>query len=513
MSNTKNRYGRILLLLIPSISVLGCATVNARRDYQRAGSEVERAIGQAPLENPEDQAIADAAIAELMTDGLTADEAVKLALLNNPSARAVLLQVGMARADVVQAGLWSNPTIGFSFNLPTGGGSNQFGMNLAQNIADLWMIPSRSRAANQDLERTTLSAAQELVSLAVDTKVAYFNALAADSALSIAQDNVSLTEELLRITNARLDAGTVGSLDVNLAKGQALRAEVDARSARLESASSRRTLAALLGLTTSAHEILLSETLPKPVESELRVDQYVATALDSRLDARAARDAVEAAAARVELELASVFKNVELGFEAEHQAHRAQGGRKILADAARSSIANGQLTAPEIQSRGQRNLEDSQRIDAILGPSLSLSLPIFDQNQAQIAKARMSYLESKAMLEGLERGIVQDTREAADRLETAWNVATLYQNEVLPQAQETLDLSQATYQAGQTTILNVIDAQRSLLETRRANVAALQAAASAIAELERATARPVDELLEPAGPTTQPTETQPSGEG
>lgn len=512
MSNARIVIARIVLLLLP-IMATGCATVDARRAYLRTGTEVEQAVGQAPSTNPEETAIADAAVSELLIGGLSSDEAVKLALLNNPRARAVLLQVGMARADVVQAGLWSNPTIGFSFNLPTGGGSNQFGMNLAQNIADLWMIPSRSRAANQDLERMTLSAAQELVSLAVDTKVAYFNALAADSALSIAQDNVSLTEELLRITKARLEAGTIGSLDVNLAKGQSLRAEVEARSARLDSASSRRKLAALLGLTTSAQEIQLTEPLPKPVESELPVDRYVETALNSRLDARAARNAVEAAAARVELELASVFKNVEVGIEAEHQANRALGGRKILADTARASIANGQLTAPEIQSRGQRNLEKRQRIDAILGPSLSLTLPIFDQNQAQIARARMTYLESKSLLDELERSIVQETREAADRLATAWNVATLYQNEVLPQAQETLNLSRSTYQAGQTTILNVIDAQRSLLETRRANVAALQAAANAIAELERATARPVAELLEPVGPSTQPTETQPADEG
>jgi len=502
-----------MALGIAIAAISGCATVDARRDYHRAGMEVQRAIGQAPLENPKEQAIADAAIAELITDGLTADESVKLALLNNPRARAVLLQVGMARADVVQAGLWSNPTIGFSFRFPEGGGLTNFSMSLAQNIADVWMIPARSRAANRDLERMTLSAAQELVSLAVDTKVAYFNAQAADSALSIAQYNVSLTRELHRITNALLEAGTVGSLDVNLAKGQALRAEVEARSARLQSSSSRRTLATLLGLTTSAQELVLSQPLPEPLDYELPVDRYVETALDSRLDARAARDAVEAAAARVEFELAKVFQNVEIGFELEREARRAQPGRKILADTARASIANGQLTAPEIQSRGQRQMEKSQRIEAILGPSLSLTLPIFDQNQAQIAKARMSYLASKAMLEGLARSIIQETREAADRLVTAWNVATLYQKEVLPQAQETLDLSQATYQAGQTTILNVIDAQRSLLETRRANVAALQNAAAAVAELERTTARPASELFRDTAPSKPPTTTQPSDGG
>jgi cobalt-zinc-cadmium efflux system outer membrane protein len=185
----------------------------------------------------------------------------------------------------------------------------------------------------------------------------------------------------------------------------------------------------------------------------------------------------------------------------------------VLADTARASIANGQLTAPEVQSRGQRRLERSQQIEAILGPSLSLTLPIFDQNQAQIAKARMTYLEAKALLDRLERSIVQQTRDAADRLVTAWDVVTLYEQEVLPQAQVTLDLSQATYQAGQTTILNVIDAQRSLLEIRRGNLAALQDAAAALAELERATARPATELFGPTVPAIQPAETQPSDGG
>ncbi len=489
----------------------GCATVDPTVDRERAAREIRAATGH-DVAYAADDAAADAAVEGLLADGLTADDAVRVALLNNPRARAVLLQVGMARADVVQAGLWSNPTVGFSFRFPEGGGLANFEASLAQNIADLWMIPARSRAAERDLEATILAAALEVVSLAVDTKVAYYNTVAADDALAIARDNVSLTQQLLELTEARLQAGTVGSLDVNLAKGQALRAEVDLRTARLESATARRTLATLMGLTTSADGIQIADPLPAPLDGALSVDGYVEIALDARLDARAAREAVEAAAARVEFELAKVFPSVEIGFELERGERRAQPGRKVLADTARSSIANGRLTAPEVQSRGQRRLEKSQEIEAILGPSLSLTLPIFDQNQAQIAKARMSYLETKALLDALEQSIVQETREAADRLASAWDVATLYQRQVLPQAQETLELSEATYQAGQTTILNVIDAQRSLLETRRANLAALQNAAGALAELERATARPVSVLFEQAGPTTQPAETQPLDE-
>ncbi|MCB9866468.1 MAG: TolC family protein [Phycisphaerales bacterium] len=472
----------------------GCATVDARRDYAHTAQEVERATGHTPL--PRDaEAGVEEAVRALHADGLTADEAVTLALLNNPTARAALLQVGMARADVVQAGLWSNPTLGLSFRLPEGGGLSNIEAGLAQNIADLWMIPPRRRAAQRDLRRTVLETAQTLVGLAVDTKVAYFNAVAADDALAIARDNATLTRQLERVTNARLEAGTIGALDVNLAKGQALRADADVRTARLAAASARRTLATLLGMTGPADALELVDPLPAPREAALPVEHFEAVALAARLDARAARHAVRAAAERVKLEHARVFQNVELGVELERGDRRGQPGRKVLADTARASVANGGLTAPDVQSRGQRRFEDSQRIDAIFGPSLSVTLPLFDQNQAQIAKARMAWRQSAAALDGLERSIVQETREAADRLATAWEVAGLYEREILPQARDTLDLSESTYEGGQTTILNVIDAQRSLLELRRAQLAALQNAANAIAELERVTARPLGTLL------------------
>lgn len=479
-------------------TVAGCATVDARPDYLRTAREVERATGHAGPEDPADEARAASAVRALLADGLSADEAMKVALVNNPNARALLLQVGMARADVVQAGLWSNPTLGFSFRLPEGGGVANFELGLAQNIADLWMIPSRQRAARRDLDRTVLTVARQLVALALDTKAAYYDALAADAALGIAQDNVDLTRRLLDVTRARLEAGTVGSTDVNLARGQSLRAEAELRTARLTAATARRTLATLLGLTVAADELVLADELPAPRDAALPVDAFVETALTARLDARAARAAVEAAAAGVQLELRKVFRNVEVGLALERSERRGQPGRKLLADTARTSIANGALTAPGVQSRGQRRMENSQQIEAILGPSLSLELPIFDQNQAQIAKARMVYLERRAARNALERSIVQDTRQAADRLATAWDIANLYEREAMPQAQETLQLFDATYRSGQTTILNVIEAQRLVLETRQARVAALRSAAEALTELERATARPLADLLENA---------------
>jgi cobalt-zinc-cadmium efflux system outer membrane protein len=405
---------------------------------------------------------------------------------------------------VVQAGLFTNPTVGLAFKLPEGGGLTQFELGVAQNIADLWMIPARTRAAQRDLDRTILETAREAAGLVNDAKVAYYSAVGAERALEISRENVELVEQLLSITEARLEAGAVGALDVNLVRGLLLRAQVDERNARLAAATAGRTLANLLGLD-AAGELHLIDALPAPISTAIDAERLVELARDSRLDLRAARDAVFAAEARVELEYAKIFQNVELGFGLEREARRALPGRNVLADTARASIANGGLAAPEIESRGQRRAARSEEIEAILGPTLGVTLPLFDQNQAQIAKARFALREADALLESLNRTVALETREAADRLATAWSVARLYDQEVLPQTRATLELSETSYQAGQTAILNVIDAQRSLLETRQAYVAALQSAATALVELERATARPATVLLPIAGTTTQPT--------
>jgi outer membrane protein TolC len=220
----------------------------------------------------------------------------------------------------------------------------------------------------------------------------------------------------------------------------------------------------------------------------------VAIAQQYRLDLQAAQESTEEALARVDEEILKIFPNVEVGLAFERSERRGQRGRKLLADAARTSLSNGALSVPEIQTRGQRQLEDSSRIAAILGPSLSVTLPVFDQNQAQIAKAEFEYQQALALLEGLERSITQEARQAVDRAVTAATVARLFRDEVQPQAQRTLSFARESYTAGKASILVVIDAQRTLLETRRLHVSALQEAAAAVADLERVAARPVTAL-------------------
>ena len=75
---------------------------------------------------------------------------------------------GASRADVVQSGLLSNPTLAISVRFPKGGGRSNIAAGLAQQPVDLWQIPVRKRITEAQLEATVLTVAHQAVTLAAD---------------------------------------------------------------------------------------------------------------------------------------------------------------------------------------------------------------------------------------------------------------------------------------------------------------------------------------------------------
>ncbi len=281
-------------------------------------------------------------------------------------------------------------------------------------------------------------------------------------------------------------------MDVNLSRGLALDADLEVEAARFAAAEGRRRLATLLGVTTDAGELALLDPLPEVPPEAPAVQRLLELARAWRLDIRSAEQAVYAAEARLQEEYQRVFPAIELGVALERgERGRSDGGRDLLADTARTSIANGGLTAPEIQPRAERR----RHTDFIIGPSLDLELPIFDQNQAQIAKARYAYEQARKMLEALDRAVAQEVRSAVDRTLTASRRVRMYQDRSIPLAQSNLDLSREAYRAGRASFLSVLEAQRFFLETRSGYVGAAQTAATSIPELERTIGLPFPKLV------------------
>ncbi len=489
----------------------GCATVNPQHDYERVGQRVIEATGQELVYRPEDDELVDELVEGLAQDGISADEAVRIALLNNRSLHAAFMDVGIARADVIQAGLFSNPFVGISARFPSGGGLANIEASVAQNIAELWQIPIRKRAAARLLDAAILDLARTAAGIAADAKAAYYTAVGADERFRIAQENLDIAKNLLELALARQKAGAANELDVNLARSIALDAEIEVERARLAAADSRRKLATILGLTSDADALALTDPLPTESPETPDSESLVLLAKVWRLDIQTAQEAVAAAQARLEYEHRLVFPVVEIGLDLEREERRSQGGRNILADTARASIANGGLTAPEIQPRSGRRSAKGR--DVIFGPSLGIELPIFDQHQAQIAKAKYVLQQARKTLDGLDRAVTQEVRSTVDRALTAWRLMQMYRDQSIPLAQDNLDLSREAFRAGRASFLSVLEAQRFFLEARRGYVEAAQSAATMIPELERTIGLPFDRLLAEAKKPTKPYRDADKGNG
>ncbi len=479
-------------LFVTLVAMSGCATVDPRPDYERVGQHITDATGRERVYRPEDDALVAEIVAGLLQDGITADEGVEICLLNNPGLQAAFMDVGMARADVVQAGLFSNPFLGISAGFPDGGGLANLEASVAHNIAELWQIPIRTRAAERSLDAAVLDLARMTTEVAANAKAAYYVAVGADERLRIAQENRDIAKNLLELAEMRQTAGAANELDVNLSRSIAVNAEIEVQRARLAAADARRALATVWGLTGDANALALTDPLPTEFPETPDAESLVQLAKTWRLDIRTATKAVSAAEVRLEQQHALVFPTVEISLDMERGDRSSQGGRDFLADAARASIASGGLTAPDIQPRSERRGEKGQ--DVILGPGLGIELPIFDQNQAQIAKAQYAVQQARKTLDALDRAVTQEVRGAVDRAMTAWRLLRIYRDQSIPLAQSNLDLSREAYRAGRASFLSVLESQRFFLETRRGYVEASQSAATMIPELERMIGLPFTRL-------------------
>ena len=452
------------------LTLVGCAQVKPQVDFAQARQLFTQSTGLADLYDPDQPLLTLEELEAVMADGLTLQEALRVALLNNRSLHSEFMSIGIAKADWVQSGLLSNPSLAFSAQFPEGGGRSNLQASIAQNIVDLWQIPKRKAVAQAELERTILQIARIAGVLATETKVAYFQAVAAEESLAIARQNLELVQKSYETVKAQREAGTVSMLDENLARGRVLSSELAVRNARLSMANAKRRLARNMSLARNVDDLILVDSLSGEIREPPSSEELIDLARRSRLDLRAMQMAIEASAARLGLERLKVFPEISIGPFGERGERRAFSGRP------------GQSLA---ERRSDRQAARSEEIDFILGPALVMTLPIFDQNQAQIAMAGYLYQQALKTYEGAYLQIAQNIRIAADRAETARSNAGYYAIQLVPQAERNLEFATASYSTGQTGILTLLEAQRFLLEARRGYIAVRLEASTALSELEQ----------------------------
>ncbi|MCB9853310.1 MAG: TolC family protein [Phycisphaerales bacterium] len=481
-----SRRGLLGILCAASLTIAACAKVEPQRDFQSTADRIKDRLAVDDVFDPAAEALVEQRVRSMLVGGLTVDEAVNVALLKNRSFQALFQAIGVSRADVVQSGLLTNPSIGLTARFPEGGGRANISFSLGQQIADLWQIPVRRQIAEARLEETISDVVRQAVELAADVRKKYYELATIRKRESIGRENLRLVQQSVEVAEKRMRGGESGAIDVNLLRAAAVGVQANLLTLSRDADVAKADLAKAMGMARWEELWEISASLdavapPIPDDQTLLV-----SAMRQRLESRIAEYKVRAAEGELKRQQRSVFSSVQLGLEGERLESRALPGRKIAADTLRSTIRQGQLTAPDIQSRGERNIDRAQVIDLLLGPSIQITLPIWDQNQAQIAKASYELEASRKDYEAVLDEIANQVQQAAAVVRASAALMAFYEQAALPTADANLALARKAYEGGEQNVLAVINAQEFLMVQRQMAVQIRRDYLVASAELNRA---------------------------
>src|SRR5438132_331229 len=458
------------LALLGVLSVAGCAAVNPRAGL----GDIERLVSkraQLTVTWPENEAAsraADATVSELVARELTAESAVKIALLNNRNLRAVYQDLGVQEAELVQAGLLPNPVLSADVRFGVGASGTGADLGLVQDVISALQIPLRKRVAGAALEVAKVAAADAVLKLALDTKASFYRVQGALQMLELRRTVVSATAVARDIAERQHEAGNISDLDLASQVAQNEDAKLELASAESAVVSDREELNTLLGLWGELTTWKTAARLPTLPRADVASTGLETLAVFQRLDLEEARLRTGGAMAQYRMgRLYGLIPNASMGAAA------------------------------------QRELDGAWS----LGPALDIPIPLFDQRQALLASAAARVRGNQERYAALAVGIRAQVRRAWSGLEAARARAEYFEKVVLPLHARIVEETQRKYNGMFIGVFQLLQAKRDQVDAGRRYVEALSGYWVSRVDLERAVGGEL--RLEESSPPTTPT---PAGE-
>ena len=426
----------VCALSLALVSISGCAQVERQAGMKDVRGLVTDRIGQDVQwhqEAAEDAAAAEA-VHSLLERDLTADAAVQIALLNNRSLQGVYEELGIAQAELVQAGLLRNPVFEGEIHFGSAGASVE--LSLVQNFLRIFQIPLRKRLASAAFEAAKLRVAGSVIDLAGQTRRDFYAVLAANQRLELHRTVAAATAASYEYARRLHAAGNITDLD--LAQERALHEEgkLDLAAGELEASAARERLNTVMGVwgpDTAWH------TVP-------------------RLDGLEKVEEVESMAI---LEQRAIERSLDLG------ALR----QDILVNAQRVGAARPLwLWDAEVGVAADRDTDGSWGI----GPAISTPLPIFDQGGPARAIASGRWKQAHDRYIFLAVAVRAGVREMRTRVLATHDRAVYYQAIVLPLRRTITDETQKQFNAMQISAFQLLTAKRQEIEAGERYIDALE---------------------------------------
>lgn len=385
-------------------------------------------------------------IQSLLQYELTADAAVQIALLNNPQIQATFEDIGISQADLVEAGLLSNPIFDLFIRYPN---KKHFVADIEYSITasfiDLFLIPLRKRVARAELDQTTLRVTNRILDLAFEVEQTYYQLQAAQQELKYTQAIVEITGIQSEIVARQENTRNVNKLDFEQMQSQFLGAKLEIARIENEIIHLKEKLNRLLGFCEDVNWTIANE-FPETDYQGLPIDRLECVAFRERLDLQAARFEVLRLSHKLGIKQWWVYTNGRVGI----------GGER-----------------------------DPDGLNT-LGPAFSGEIPIFNYGQAARLRLHAELRQAQDRLNYLEIQTLSEVREAHKLLMNNLEVINDYQTQIFPLQNQILEASEALYNVMGLGVDRLLENKRQELQAYKNYIGSLRNYWIARVQLDRA---------------------------
>jgi len=423
-------------LFVGTLFLSGCASVAPNAGFDDVKATIEdRSVSRMFWNNgTELDKEAAAKLGSLLEGELTADGAVQVALINNRDLQAVYSDLGIAQADLVQAGLFSNPIFDAAVMFPVrGGGPPDLELSAVMNFLNIFYIPLRKRVAAARFEATKTRVAGAVLDLAARVRTVLYRHQANEQILELRQAIVQALDASFEIARRLSEAGNIADLDLAMERAQFEASKLALRSAEVAVRQSREELNVLMGLWGNQTQWQTGRRLPEIPQEPVQTEDLERVALEKSVDLLNARQRI-------------LVAGNQLGFN-------------------RWSAIVPALHAGPLGERSEGSWE--------VGPTVEFPVPLFDQGQARIGRAVAELRRAQQQYYALAVRVRGTARALRDRVEGARDRALYYRDIMLPLRERIVNEAQLQYNAMQLGPLQLIRAKEQQIETAVAYIETL----------------------------------------
>ncbi|HEY0141665.1 MAG TPA: TolC family protein [Thermoanaerobaculia bacterium] len=434
-----------IAVILAALALTACVSVPRDAGVSEIGQALAQRGGPAVEWSAQPASADHERVASMLADELTADEAVAIAMVNSPRLQVTLAELGIARADLIEASTITNPVFEFEIRFP-GEPYRPYELRLAQSLIELIQLPRRRALGRVAFDTAQMRVTSDVLRFAAEVRSSYFDVVAATQHVALSRTIADAAQTAAEVALKQHAAENITDLDLENEQALYEQAKLDLARAEQRLLLSRESLIRAMGLRRVPADWRVAAAFPELPASELDQQQLEQLAAAQRLDVAIARREVEAAQRQVPLTRLQLLEETVLDVHYEREP-------------------DGEHT---------------------IGPGIELPIPIFNSGRAARTRAEAQWLRARHALSAIESETASQLRSARATLTEARARVEYYRDVILPRRRRIVELTKLEHNAMLAGIFQLLQARQNEAQAESDFIEAQREYWSARTDLDRA---------------------------